>query len=307
MKKMHSSADTPAYLKKGDKIALVSTARKISPKELQPAIETIQDWGLEVVLAKHLYSFHNQFSGTDKERQSDFQEMLDNKDINAILCVRGGYGTVRIIDELNFKAFQEQPKWIAGFSDITTLHSHIHNLNISSLHSTMPINFSSNSTESINSLKNALFGKDISIEIKSHPFNRTGQSSAQIVGGNLSILFSLINSKSDIDTNGKILFIEDLDEYLYHIDRMIINFKRSGKLANLKGLIVGGMTKMNDNIVPFGKGAEEIIKEAVSTYSYPVCFNFPAGHVENNRAIKLGQIVNLNVDKKCTLKYKINI
>ena len=230
--------------------------------------------------------------------------MLDNPDIKAILCVRGGYGTVRIIDDIDFSHFQKNPKWLAGFSDITVLHSHIHKLNVASLHSTMPISFSSNTTESIMSLKDALFGKHLSIKIDLHPFNRFGEAKGQIVGGNLSILYSLMGSPSDLNTDGKILFIEDLDEYLYHIDRMMMNLKRSGKLSNLKGLIVGGMTKMNDNTIPFGKDAESIIKDVVSEYNYPVCFGFPAGHIKDNRALKLGVIAELKVDKQSSLNYE---
>jgi muramoyltetrapeptide carboxypeptidase len=229
--------------------------------------------------------------------------MLDNEYVKGIICVRGGYGTVRIIDSLNFELFQKQPKWLAGFSDITVLHSHIHKLNIATLHSTMPISFSSNTTEAINSLKAALFGEDISIEVSAHPLNRIGEAKGQIVGGNLSVLYSLIGSPSEIDTKDKIVFIEDLDEYLYHIDRMMMNLKRSGYLSHLKGLIVGGMSKMNDNKIPFGKEAEKIIYDAVCEYDYPVCFGFPAGHISDNRAIKLGQIAHLKVNKKTTLNY----
>jgi muramoyltetrapeptide carboxypeptidase len=303
MKKKQSSAHIPTYLKQGDKIGLISTARKINKEELQSAIELLTSWGLEIVLGQNLFNSYHQFSGTDQERQSDLQHMLDNEYVKGIICVRGGYGTVRIIDSLNFELFQKQPKWLAGFSDITVLHSHIHKLNIATLHSTMPISFSSNTTEAINSLKAALFGEDISIEVSAHPLNRIGEAKGQIVGGNLSILYSLIGSPSEIDTKDKIVFIEDLDEYLYHIDRMMMNLKRSGYLSHLKGLIVGGMSKMNDNKIPFGKEAEKIIYDAVCEYDYPVCFGFPAGHISDNRAIKLGQIAHLKVNKKTTLNY----
>ena len=303
MKKKQSSAHIPTCLKQGDKIGLISTARKINKEELQSAIELLTSWGLEIVLGQNLFNSYHQFSGTDQERQSDLQHMLDNEYVKGIICVRGGYGTVRIIDSLNFELFQKQPKWLAGFSDITVLHSHIHKLNIATLHSTMPISFSSNTTEAINSLKAALFGEDISIEVSAHPLNRIGEAKGQIVGGNLSILYSLIGSPSEIDTKDKIVFIEDLDEYLYHIDRMMMNLKRSGYLSHLKGLIVGGMSKMNDNKIPFGKEAEKIIYDAVCEYDYPVCFGFPAGHISDNRAIKLGQIAHLKVNKKTTLNY----
>ncbi len=232
--------------------------------------------------------------------------MLDNQDIKAILCVRGGYGTVRIIDDIDFSQFQKNPKWLAGFSDITVLHSHIHKLNVATLHSTMPISFSSNTSKAVMSLRDALLGKHLSIKIDHHPFNRFGEAKGLIVGGNLSILYSLMGSPSDLNTDGKILFIEDLDEYLYHVDRMMINLKRSGKLSNIKGLIVGGMTKMNDNAIPFGKDAESIIKDVVSEYNYPVCFGFPAGHIKDNRALKLGVIAELKVDKQSSLNYELS-
>ena len=304
MNKEQTSLHIPTYLKEGDKIGLISTARKISRDELQEAIECIESWGLNVVLGKHLFNSHHQFSGKDDERTKDLQNMLDNPEVKAILCVRGGYGTVRIIDDIDFSHFQKSPKWLAGFSDITVLHSHIHKLNVATLHSTMPISFSSNTSESIMSLKDALLGKHLSIEIDHHPLNRFGKAKGQIVGGNLSILYSIMGSPSDLNTDGKILFIEDLDEYLYHIDRMMMNLKRSGKLSNLKGLIVGGMTKMNDNAIPFGKDAESIIKDVVSEYNYPVCFGFPAGHIKDNRALKLGVIAELKVDKQSSLNYE---
>ena len=304
MNKEQTSLHIPPYLKKGDKIGLISTARKISRDELQEAIECIKSWGLDVVLGKHLFNSHHQFSGKDDERTKDLQSMLNNQEVKAILCVRGGYGTVRIIDNIDFTTFQEKPKWLAGFSDITVLHSHIHKLNIATLHSTMPISFSSNTSESIKSLKDALLGKLLSIETVHHPLNRFGEAKGQIVGGNLSILYSLTGSTSDLNTDGKILFIEDLDEYLYHIDRMMMNLKRSGKLSHLKGLIVGGMTKMNDNAIPFGKDAESIIKDMVSEYNYPVCFGFPAGHIKDNRALKMGVRAELKVDKQSSLNYE---
>ena len=294
---------TPPYLKQGDKIGLISTARKISKEELQVAIEHIESWGLKIKFGKNLFNSYHQFSANDNRRTKDLQTMLDDDNIKAIICARGGYGTVRLIDKINFSKFQKTPKSIVGFSDVTVLHSHIHNLKIASLHSTMPINFSNNNLESIKSLKDALFGKSINVKAKHHPLNRFGESIGQVVGGNLSILYSLIGSPSDINTDGKILFLEDIDEYLYHIDRMMISLKRSGKLSKLKGLIIGGMTKMNDNNISFGKDAESIIFDTVSEFNYPMCFEFPAGHIKNNRSIKLGLRAKLKVDKKCSLSY----
>ena len=278
----------PEKLKIGDKIGIVSTARKITLEELSPAIKLLENWGFEVVFGANLFEENNQFSGTVEQRISDLQSMIDNDAIKAVLCARGGYGTVQIIDNINFSSLKKDPKWIIGYSDVTVLHAHLNNLGIASLHATMPINFANNSNESLQSLKNSLLGKSNRIECKSYAFNRLGRVDAEIVGGNLSILYSLSGSISDIDTEGKILFIEDLDEYLYHIDRMMMNLKRNGKLAKLKGLIAGRMNDMNDNEIPFGKSVEEIILEHTKKYDYPICFGFPAGHINDNRCIKLG-------------------
>ena len=278
----------PQKLQIGDKIGIISTARKITLEELSLTIKTLESWGLKVVLGANLFAADNQFSGTIQQRSADFQIMIDDKNIKAILCARGGYGTVQIVDNIDFSNLKNNSKWIIGYSDVTVLHSHLHNLGIASLHATMPINFEKNTKESLDSLKNSLFGNENSIECKAHPFNRFGKINAEIVGGNLSILYSLLGSDSDINTDGKILFIEDLDEYLYHIDRMLINLKRNGKFTKLKGLIVGGMSGMNDNDIPFGKTAEEIISEQTKGYDFPICFGFPAGHLDDNRCIRLG-------------------
>ena len=287
-------------LQKKDKIAIVSTARKISFEEIKPAIEMFEEWGLEVVLGKNLFKEYNQFAGTDEERAFDFQQALDDSSVKSIVCARGGYGTVRFIDKLDFTKFVKNPKWIAGFSDVTVLHSHIQkNFGIETLHSAMLLNFPEkpNESNSFITMRKALFGEDLQYEIKSNEFNKVGDAEGVLVGGNLSILYSLSGTVSDIDTNDKILFIEDLDEYLYHIDRMIMNLKRSGKLNNLKGLIIGGMSDMKDNTIPFGKTSYQIISEAVKEFNYPVCFDFPAGHIDDNRALILGSKVNLYVNK----------
>jgi len=285
----------PSNLKQGDQVGIISTARKISKEELSFAKKTIEKWGLKVVFGKNIFEEYNQFAGKDLQRAFDLQEMIDNPKIKAIICARGGYGTVRILDLVDFSGLKANPKWIAGFSDITALHSTLHNLNISSLHSTMPVNFKTNTNTSLESLKQALFGKPISYRFSSNKLNRIGNSEGKVVGGNLSIIYSLLGSSSDIKTYGKILFLEDLDEYLYHIDRMMINLKRNGKLNNLAGLIIGGMSDMNDNTIPFGKNAIEIIAETVSEYDYPVAFNFPAGHIKNNNTILLGQTAKLEI------------
>ena len=287
----------PNKIKIGDKIGIIATARKISLEELNPAIEILQSWGLEVVLGNFLFEEDNQFAGTVEQRTIDLQNMIDDDAIKAILCARGGYGTVQIIDKIDFSKLVKNPKWIIGFSDITVLHSHLNQLGVATLHATMPINFSKNTPKSLESLKNSLFGKANSIESPVHKFNRLGKVNAEIIGGNLSILYSLLGSNSDINTDGKILFMEDLDEYLYHIDRMMINMKRNGKFNNLKGMIIGGMSNMNDNNIPFGKTAEEIILDHLKDYNFPICFGFPSGHLDDNRSIRLGVSSVLDINE----------
>ncbi len=289
------------YLQKNDTVAIVSTARKISLEEIKPAIQLLESWGLNIAIGDTIGFEENQFAGNDKERIADFQRMLDNSKIKAIWCARGGYGTVRIIDQLNFTSFIKHPKWIIGYSDVTVLHNHIHHLGFESLHATMPINVEKNSKQSITTLKECLFGQNISYEIISSVENKIGNVTGELIGGNLSILYSLLGSKSNIITNNKILFIEDLDEYLYHIDRMLMNLKRNGYFTNLKGLIVGGMTDMRDNEIPFGKSAKEIILDIVSEYDFPVVFDFPAGHLNENNALILGREVRLEVGKGKTI------
>ena len=292
---------TPSYLKKGDSIGIVATARKISLSELKPAIDKFTEWGLNVVLGKNIFYESNQYAGTDEQRLSDIQQMLDDDSIKAIIVARGGYGTVRIIDKIDFSKFEKNPKWIIGYSDITVLHSHIHqNFGIETLHATMPLNFpvGGKDNNAILSLKKALFGEKIIYEIGINSLNKNGKVSGIVTGGNLSLLYALASTPSYIDTSGKVLFIEDLDEYLYHIDRMMMQLKRSGKLKNLAGLVVGGMTEMKDNTISFGKTAYEIIADAVSEYNYPVCFGFPAGHIEDNRALILGRKINVNISSE---------
>jgi len=294
----------PKYLQKGDTVAIVSTARKISSDKIIPAIKLLEKWELNVILGKTIGMEDHQFAGNDETRVTDFQQMMDNPKVKAIWCARGGYGTVRIVDQLDFSAFKKNPKWIVGYSDITVLHSQLHNLGVETLHATMPINVENNSKQAIETLKMGLFGKNLSYGIPSSEKNKPGNASAEIVGGNLSILYSLMGSDSAIKTKGKILFMEDLDEYLYHIDRMCMNLKRNGYFTHLKGLIVGGMSDMRDNDIPFGKTAEKIILDCVSEYDFPVVFNFPSGHLNDNRALILGRKVALNVtSEKTTLKF----
>ncbi|MBT6440524.1 MAG: LD-carboxypeptidase [Flavobacteriales bacterium] len=295
----------PPYLKIGDKIAIVSTARKIIKEELSFAVNKLEEWGLEVVFGDHLFEENNQFAGNDSMRAADFQTVLDDDSVKAIICARGGYGTVRIVDGLDFSKFKKTPKWVVGYSDITVLHSHISgNLGIQTIHGTMPINFETNTELALESLRKTLFGERLTYEIPAHQFNRKGTREGELTGGNLSLLYSLMGSTSEINTAGKILFLEDVDEYLYHVDRMMQNLKRSGKLSNLAGLIVGAMSNMNDNAIPFGKTAEEIILEAVTEYNYPVCLRFPIGHIDDNRAIIVNKKANLVVGSSVKLIYE---
>ncbi|MFK5855291.1 MAG: LD-carboxypeptidase [Bacteroidota bacterium] len=289
---------SPVFLKKGDKIAIVASARKISKEELESSFKIIRGYGLDVVYSENLFDVDNQFAGSDDVRAAELQKMLDDEAVKAVFFARGGYGSVRIIDKIDFSNFVSNPKWLVGYSDITVFHNHVvTNFGIQTLHASMPINFKDNTKQVLDSLFDVLFGKYPSYEIETHSLNRNGIAYAELVGGNLSVLYSLLGSISFPETDGKILFLEDLDEYLYHIDRVMIGLKRAGKLSNLAGLIVGGMTQMNDNIIPFGKTAEEIILDTVCEFDYPVYFNFPAGHIDDNRALVMGRRVKIEVKK----------
>lgn len=288
----------PSTLKHGDKIYLLSTARKISLPEIEFAIKTFSDWGLEVVVGKTIGAENFQFAGNDELRTQDFQTALDDENIKAIICCRGGYGTVRIIDELDYRKFLKKPKWICGFSDITVLHSHLLAVyDCASLHCTMPLCFPGNTIESIESFRKVLFGEKLNYEIPSHEKNREGNANGIICGGNLSLIYNMSGTASDLNTDGKILFIEDIDEYLYQFDRMIQWLRRSGKLENLAGLVVGHLSQMKnlDEANPFGRLAENIISEAISFHNYPVMFGFPAGHENDNRAIIIGETATISV------------
>lgn len=290
----------PPKLHKGDTIGIVATARKISYEEAATAIGLLVDEGFKVRTGQRMFGVSNQFSGSDEERAADLQRMLDDPEVKAVLCARGGYGTVRIIDRLDFSEFVKHPKWICGFSDVTVLHSHIHrHFGIATLHSSMLFNMRNveASHPSFRTLVETLKGNFQPLEAPSSELNRLGTAEAEVVGGNLSILYALLGSASDICTDGRILFLEDLDEYLYHIDRMMMNLSRNGKLRNLAGLIIGGMTDMNDNAIAFGETAEQIIARHVAEYDFPVAFGFPVGHLEDNRALVLGKKAALRVSE----------
>lgn len=294
---------TPSPLRPGDKIGLVAAARKVSTEEMQPAINKLKSWGFEVVKGMYLFEEDRQFAGTDQQRWADLQMMLDDPSVKAILFARGGYGMIRIIDKLDFSRFVKSPKWLVGYSDCTVLHSHINrHCKIETLHGPMAINFQITPEKVLEKLKLMLTGNPVHYDLSPHLYNRRGKATAELVGGNLSLLYALAGTESDLHTKGKILFLEDLDEYLYHIDRMMMNLKRTGKLKSLKGLIVGGMNDMKDNAIPFGKSAEEIILEAVKEYDYPVCFGMNAGHVTENNPLIMGRKVKLVVAEKSSLE-----
>ncbi len=293
----------PQKLQSGDSIRIISTARKISKKELKPAIERFESWGLIVEFGENLFKEDHQFAGTKEERLADLQAALDDENIKAIVCARGGYGTVQLIDQVNFIKFQASPKWLVGYSDVTVLHNHINQLlNIQTIHATMPINFLpiNEYDIAVESLKKALFGEDLSYSFKAGKGSQLDFTNlrAPIVGGNLSILYSLCGSRSQLNTEGKFLFIEDLDEYLYHIDRMMMSLKRSGLLMNCKAVLVGGMTDMNDNTIPFGKTAKEIILDNVKELGIPIIFGVPAGHIKENKALIFGKPLNIVCERE---------
>ncbi|SEH87136.1 muramoyltetrapeptide carboxypeptidase [Paenimyroides aquimaris] len=294
----------PAYLQKGDTVAMVCTARSFSCEAATEAVELFKSWGLNIVFGATIDVNVNQLGGTDQQRTDDLQRMIDDPAIKAIWVARGGYGTVRIIDQIDFSGFLKNPKWIIGFSDITVLHSHIHNLGVATLHAIMPYSVPKASNDAKETLRKALFGESYEFNIPADLSNKTGVAEGLLVGGNLSIIYSLLGSKSAMDTQGKILYLEDLDEYLYHIDRMFYNLKRNGCLEHLNGLIIGGMTDMHDNQIPFGYDVKQIVLDICKEYCFPVCFDFPAGHISDNRALKLGTKVALNVTGQyTTLKY----
>ena len=285
----------PDYLKVGDTIGIVAPSRKISFEELEFSVVFFEKKGFKIKLGKNIFAAENQFAGSDSVRAADFQAMLDDDEVKAVLAARGGYGAVRIIDWVDFSRFRKNPKWLCGYSDFTVFHSQSACYNIPTIHSTMPVNISDTAVEVANaeSLLDALTGKPLCYETKPNSLNRCGSAKAKVVGGNLSILYSLMGSQSEISTEGKILFIEDLDEYLYHIDRMMMNLKRAGKLANLAGLIVGDLSDMHDNTVPFGKTAEEIVADYCAEYGFPICFNFPAGHAAVKKSLRLGMEIEM--------------
>lgn len=291
----------PASLRPGDTIAIVPTARSIVPEELKDGIALAESWGLRVKLGACIGKKHYQQAGTARQRAADLQAVLEDPKVKAVWCARGGYGTVHLLDHIDADVFTRNPKWVVGFSDVTVLHNTLHGLGLPSLHAQMPFNIGSKSIDARESLRRALFGEHLGISMN-HPsataeLVREGECEGTLVGGNLSLLYALRGTPFDIDPTGKILFLEDLDELLYHMDRMVMNLKLSGWFSNLAGLIVGGMTDMRDKDPkdPFGRTAEKIIADAVGEARYPVCFGFPAGHIADNRALVMGHKAKLSV------------
>ncbi|HJS54223.1 MAG TPA: LD-carboxypeptidase [Chitinophagaceae bacterium] len=292
---------TPPYLQKGDTIGLVCPAGFMPVEKISECIRILnENWGFTTKVGTTIGRQFHYFSGTDEERIEDFQHMLDDDNVKAILCARGGYGLSRIIDKLDFTRFKENPKWIIGFSDVTILHSHVYrNYYISTLHAPMANAFNGDGYKNqfVQSLRHVLEGKKIKYQVSLHDFDKKGEGIGELVGGNLALLAHVVGTASDLKTKGRILFIEDVGEYLYNVDRMMYQLKRSGKLDKLAGLIVGGFTDMKDTERPFGQTAYEIIRDAVSEYDYPVCYDFPVSHEKENYALKIGVGYKLKVGK----------
>lgn len=298
----------PKSISQGGRIGILSTARAIEQSEIEIAIKEINKRGYEVELGKSIGARANQFAGTDDLRLYDLQWMLDDPNIEAIVCARGGYGTARLLNKIDWTSFRVNPKWIAGYSDVTAFHSTISNLGIMSLHAIMPVNVKDQtSIHAFELLLDVMSGKDsMEYSFPTHPLNIEKSLNGILTGGNLSMLYSLRGTPNDIDPENKILFMEDLDEYLYHIDRMMQNFELSGFFDKVKGVLVGGMTDMNDNSIPYGKNAEEIVHEHVSRYNIPLYYNVPFGHSSNNLPIICGAEANITSNGN-TVSMKINI
>jgi len=300
----------PPYLKTGDTVAIVAPSGILKERtgEVEQAVALLNSWGLQVVVGKHVFNQANHFAGTDDERCEDFQKALDDPTVSAIWCARGGYGTVRILDKLNFTKFRKYPKWLIGYSDITALHNQLNIEGLESIHAMMCTSLSddiSEIEETVSTFKDAIFGGSLSYTLKGSDYNRLGQVTAPLVGGNLTMLHTMLGSKTSIDLSGKILFIEEIGEYAYHIDRMLQSLKRAGYFDHCKGVIVGDITKVRKNTTPWGTSVEQLILDALSEYDFPIAFNMPAGHEKDNRAMILGRTIDLVVEKnKSTIVFK---
>lgn len=289
----------PDVLKNGDRIRVVSPAGKVEKEKIVSGMKLFEQAGFEVVYGDHVFDNHFQFAASDSNRLQDLQQALDDPECKAIVCARGGYGAIRLVDQLELSNFRQRPKWLVGFSDITVLHALLQHEGFCSIHGAMPGFYlrDSQPTESFNELLKALKGENSPVRILPHVFNRPGSASGKLVGGNLSMIYSLMGTPLEPTTDGNILFIEDLAEYLYHLDRIMHSLKLSGKLKNLNGLVVGGFTEMKDNDAPFGQSALEIICDAVKAFDFPVCFDFPAGHIDRNLPLVFGAGYRLEVNE----------
>ena len=295
----------PEYLKPGDTVAIVAPSGILKNREdeIGRATELLKSWGLHVKLGANVFNQDDHFAGTDDERCEDFQNALDDPNIKGIWCARGGYGTVRILDKLDYTEFRKHPKWIIGYSDITAIHNQVHNEGFESIHAMMCVSLTEDMEDmelTISTFRNAIFGNPIRYELKGSKYNRTGTVTAPLVGGNLTMLHTMLGSNTSIDTTGKILFIEEIGEYKYHIDRMLQSLKRAGYFDNCKGVIVGDMSKLRKNTTLWGTSIEQLILDALSDYDFPIAFNMPAGHEKDNRALIFGKEISLNVSKKGT-------
>ena len=288
-------------LKKGDLIYITAPAKSIEVKYVLDAKSFFEKNGFRVLLSAHCLGEFNYFSGTDEERLADFQYGVDHPEVKAILCARGGYGCVRIVDRVQWAALLREPKWVIGYSDITVFHQRLQRFDLPSIHGTMPLNFNENTEESLQTLLDALQGNPYSISCAATEHAKTGSAKGTLVGGNLSILFSLLGTDDQIDYSNKILFIEDLAEHLYHVDRMFYAFSKAGIFNTIKGLVIGGMTDMKDTAIPFGQSLEELILAHFYYRNIPIAFNFPAGHIADNRALVLGAECTLDVSNEKTI------
>ncbi|MFT4781723.1 MAG: muramoyltetrapeptide carboxypeptidase [Psychroserpens sp.] len=292
----------PPYLKAGDTVAIVAPSGILKNRtdEVNQAVALLKSWGLHAVVGKNVFSKDNHFAGTDEERCEDFQNVLDDPKISAIWCARGGYGTVRILNKLDYTKFKENPKWLIGYSDITALHNQFHNEGFQSIHALMCVSLPediSEIKETIASFKSTIFGKPVDYILTGSNYNRAGEATGPLVGGNLTILHTMLGSNESLATNGKILFIEDIGEYKYHIDRMLQSLKRAGYFDNCAGVLVGDMSRMRKNTTPWGTSVEQLILDALSDYDFPIAFGMPAGHEKDNRAMVLGKTIKLEVQK----------
>ena len=301
----------PKYLEQGDEVRIIASARKIKEAEVEYSRKVFESWGLKVTYGQHLFATDHQFAGTETQRAEDLQNALDDERLSAIIFARGGYGSVQILDRLDWSAFEKHPKWIIGYSDITVFHAYLNRqLSIESIHAAMPVNIKEDqsglSEFALKSIQRALFGEQISYRFNASKLNQffNGDIEGELIGGNLSILYSLSGSNAQVKGEGKIIFMEDLDEYLYHIDRMLMNLIRSGLFEGCKGVLVGGMSEMNDNTIPYGQTAQEIIAHRLRDLKIPLLFDFPAGHIKDNRSLIMGRKVIISeLEDQLQLKF----